>query len=145
MERGPSEYISRWRAILGHPRAAIPTLIANHFSPRPRRLLPIHFGGDGAPSSDRCSSGGSLLLFLHLYPRVGENMDAARREVGENISLAHLLLSLPILPTYLISTPALRGKRTLKHLDASRETSNRSSRSLFFPSLVPHSTRLDRS
>lgn len=141
MERGPSECISRWRAILGHPRAAIPTLIANHFSPWPRRLLPIHFGGDGAPSSD-CSSGGSLLLFLHLYPRVGENMDAARREVGENISLAHLLLSLPIyLP---ISTPALRGKRALKHLDASRETSNRSFCSLFF-SLLCRSTRLDRS
>jgi len=31
---------------------AISTLIANHFSPRPRRLLPIHFGGGGAPSSD---------------------------------------------------------------------------------------------
>jgi len=40
-------------------------------------------------------------------------MEAARREVGENISLAHLLI-----PTCLhstpIPTPALRGEDTLK-------------------------------
>lgn len=72
--------------ILGRPRAAISTLIANHFSQRPRWLLPIHFGGGEAPSSD-WSSGAFV-----LYPRVGENVEAARREVGENISLAHLLI-----------------------------------------------------
>jgi len=42
-------------------------------------------------------------------------MEAARREVGENISLAHLLI-----PTCLhstpIPTPALRGEDTLKLL-----------------------------
>lgn len=74
------------RILVGRPRAAISTLIANHFSQRPRWLLPIHFGGGGAPSPD-WSSGAFV-----LYPRVGENMEVARREVGENISSAHLLI-----------------------------------------------------
>lgn len=40
-------------------------------------------------------------------------MVAARREVGENISLAHLLIPTCLHSTS-ISTPALRGEDTLK-------------------------------
>lgn len=47
-----TECIDGAATALGRPHVAIPTLIANHFSPRPRRLLPIHFGGGATPSSE---------------------------------------------------------------------------------------------
>lgn len=51
-------------------------------------------------------------------------MEAARREVGENISLAHLLISTCLRSTP-ISTPALRDEDTLK-LPRPYEPANRS-------------------
>jgi len=102
---------------------AIPSLIANHFSRRPGRLLSIHFGGGEARLLHPTCRGCDDVRFSSVYPAgaPGENMEAARRQVGENISLPHTYSS-PFPPyTPVLSTPASRGSSCLlSRLDVSQ-------------------------
>lgn len=76
-------------ATLGRLCVAIPTLIANHFSSQPRRLLPIHFGGGGAPSSD-CPDLGS---FPSVYIRVSEKYGGScPRKLAKILVWHHLFI-----------------------------------------------------
>jgi len=115
-----TECIDDAAATLGRPHVAIPTLIANHFSSRPRRLLPIHFGGGGAPSSDCPAVSSFPSVYIRVSRKIWRQRRLSRGEVGENISLAHLLISAYL---YLISTPALCGEGVYKAFRPSREPS----------------------